>query len=1113
MARAIVVSKAFVDNDPQYASIRDSCKKHKKTCRERKDIQTMHAKALCEAAGVDHTQVCGIEEAEKFQAFLTEYQLCIISREHNETMIFKGPEDRDKFIYIHLDGNHYNAITKITGYLGKSYFCHRCKKGRSNKEHSYCEAFCKYCQGNKCKNHPVVEPHIVCNDCKCYFKNEACFDTHKKHMANSEQSRCQVFYRCLECSRIKDSRKFPKNKHICGQYKCNICREVVVNPHLCHMQPVEDKNKSKKTKSNTPDFRYLFFDFESMTVDTEFVDAYGKTFEYKKAHQINFCVAQKSCSLCREKNMSETCEFCKEKEVVFMGKDVQEQFCRWLFSGINEHYTCFAHNFRSYDGYFILDYGEKQSFKMESTKNGGKIMELRFPNHKLKFLDSLNFIPMPLKKFPKSFGVKELKKGYFPHLFNTIGNQDYVGQMPDKNYFDPDSMPASERADFLKWYEENKHVQNYNLQAEMKAYCRSDVDILHKCVLVFRDLFVESTGIDPFESNVTIASACNHVFRANFLKPEAIGIIPNGGYRYNQVQSVEAQKWMKYLEITRGVTIKRSSFGGEERIGNYKIDGTYTDENGEKVLLEYAGCFWHGHSKCFDHDVENPQLHENMGALSDQFQQKIETLRSKGYKVEVIWGCEFRELQKRDDYLENQSAINKSVVAPLVARDALFGGRTNACKLFAKVENPGDQILYYDVCSLYPWVMKYCAYPIGHPEVILSDFKDVNEYFGLIKCKVLPPRQLYHPVLPVSVDKKLMFPLCYTCAAKRMVECIHSENERSFVGTWVTEEVKKAVEKGYKILEIYEVWHYEEKAQYDPQTQEGGLFSEYISTFQGFKQEASGWPEWVVDEKTKDEYIQTYKEREGVILKKEKIQYNAGKRAIEKLKLNNLWGKLAQRSNFPKVKRVSDPSEFFALIMSPALNVTDVDVVNDNMMKVQYKFEEEFVTTSPITNVAVAAFTTTHARLKLYSYLEKLQEQVLYFDTDSVIFKFSPGLYCPPIGDYLGDLTSELGKDEYITTFCSTGPKSYAFTTNKGNKVCKVKGITLNFRNSLIINEETMYKIVHNHITEVKAMYPHMIKKVKKHAMIHNVKQEKTFRKVYEKRYILPNFDTLPWGY
>ena len=153
------------------------------------------------------------------------------------------------------------------------------------------------------------------------------------------------------------------------------------------------------------------------------------------------------------------------------------------------------------------------------------------------------------------------------------------------------------------------------------------------------------------------------------------------------------------------------------------------------------------------------------------------------------------------------------------------------------------------MCSLYPWVMKYCPYPTGHPEVILKDFKDVHEYFGVIKCKILPPRCLYHPVLPVSVDKKLMFPLCYSCAKNRMVNCIHSEIERSFVGTWVTEEVKKAIEKGYTILEIYEVCHYNEKALYDPHTQQGGLFSEYISTFQGYKQEASGWPEWITDEK------------------------------------------------------------------------------------------------------------------------------------------------------------------------------------------------------------------------------------------------------------------------
>ena len=168
------------------------------------------------------------------------------------------------------------------------------------------------------------------------------------------------------------------------------------------------------------------------------------------------------------------------------------------------------------------------------------------------------------------------------------------------------------------------------------------------------------------------------------------------------------------------------------------------------------------------------------------------------------------------DYKQYESEIENSVVPSLNARDALFGGRTNACKLFAKVIKPGDKILYYDVCSLYPWVMKYCSYPVGHPTIILKEFRDVKEYYGLIKCKVLPPKDLCHPLLPVKVDNKLMFPLCFTCAKFRNGNFTHNENQRCFTGTWVTEEIQKAVELGYKILEIYEVWHYRETSHYDP---------------------------------------------------------------------------------------------------------------------------------------------------------------------------------------------------------------------------------------------------------------------------------------------------------
>ena len=43
--------------------------------------------------------------------------------------------------------------------------------------------------------------------------------------------------------------------------------------------------------------------------------------------------------------------------------------------------------------------------------NGLKLMSIEF--EKLKLIDSLNFIPMPLSKFPKTFGFNEMHKGYF----------------------------------------------------------------------------------------------------------------------------------------------------------------------------------------------------------------------------------------------------------------------------------------------------------------------------------------------------------------------------------------------------------------------------------------------------------------------------------------------------------------------------------------------------------------------------------------------------------------------------------------------------------------------------------------------------------------------------
>lgn len=93
-------------------------------------------------------------------------------------------------------------------------------------------------------------------------------------------------------------------------------------------------------------------------------------------------------------------------------------------------------------------------------------------------------------------------------------------------------------------------------------------------------------------------------------------------------------------------------------------------------------------------------------------------------------------------------------------------------------------------------------YPVGHPVIVTKDFSDIANYFGIVKCTVLPPRKLYHPVLPYRAKEKLLFPLCRTCVEQNIAECNHSNEERSLTGTWVTEEVKEAVKMGYKVTKV-----------------------------------------------------------------------------------------------------------------------------------------------------------------------------------------------------------------------------------------------------------------------------------------------------------------------
>lgn len=160
--------------------------------------------------------------------------------------------------------------------------------------------------------------------------------------------------------------------------------------------------------------------------------------------------------------------------------------------------------------------------------------------------------------------------------------------------------------------------------------------------------------------------------------------------------------------------------------------------------------------------------------------------------------------------------------------------------MYHKCENQ-EKIRYYDYTSLYPFVQKNKEYPIGHPEIISENFDMNQNYFGLVKCKILAPRELYIPVLPSRINGKLLFPLCKTCAeSKSGDKCRHNDDQRAIDGTWCTLEVDHALKRGYKIITIYEVWHYRDKAKYDRLLNTKGIFEDYVNAALKEKQEASG---------------------------------------------------------------------------------------------------------------------------------------------------------------------------------------------------------------------------------------------------------------------------------
>ena len=1166
-ARAIVTMKAYAD---EQAGVQPEVSFE--VLRKGGPCQERLAKILYHAACVSEGP-CGPGELSLFQTALPEYHIKVFDADRCFMVWYSSPSSTAQQRSIHLvkQGEHFWGVTNVPALLGKVYYCHDCDKGYDHEDyamHSCDGRKCFACFQKNCVDYQrareqapdgVLSPQLQCTFCYRLFFGNVCQSNHLifqvfdgKPANPSDKNRvCDVMTKCPACCKVsthtppKPGEKRPRHpkKHRpgldCGKASCDHCgRWIDCNTHRCYMNDDVDRNKRNKNKTQQNSV--------SPTNDLSplFVYADIEVRQDTNEHVPNLlCWARED--KCEDENDPD--DLLVQSE---WGEECCQVFLEKLMTIIEEEkrrIIVIFHNLKGYDGMFILRNLYELGMKVENQVCVGQEL-LSFRSGKLTFKDSLCFLPMPLAAFTKTFDLNPDKyvKGYFPHFFNRREHQDYVGPLPSIDYFDPDNMNPEERTRFLEWHA-RLCGQDYmfDLKHEMQKYCESDVRLLGAGCRVFRTNFEKEASFDPMRTSLTIASACMRYFRVNCLRPNTIALEPSlgwGGARLHR--SIKALKWLHWHEHllmdddndqAAPARIRHARNGGEHCIQT-NLRPIYVDGYDEQTntVYQFHGCYHHGCPTCY-----KEVLHFNNSAHPDRTHREVneatrettEALRAQGYRVVERWECDWDRMVRDSEDIQT-FLLGLDFVEPLNPRGAFYGGRTETVCHYHEVDrNQEEQIRYIDVCSSYPWVNRTSFYPVGHPTILSCvEGTDVSCFFGIAKVTILAPRGLFLPVLPHRLNGKLYFHLCSTCAeteshkpfTQRSRGCTHTDAQRCMTGEWCTPELQKAVDVGYIILKIHEVWNFENKSN--------DLFTSYVDTWLKYKTEATGWPAGPANdpqhpdcEAARARHIEEYNRRYTRPLDPVALEKNDGRKAVAKLCLNSFWGKFGEQLNKSKTVTVTELHDLYAKLRDPNLDIFDVRLVNEDTFEVVYKHKIDDVSSNDTTNTFIAAFTTCWARLKLYSYLQQLGEQVLYMDTDSVIYRWKPGQTEIETGTFLGEMTNEIEKPgDFIVEFGSTGPKSYWYVTNQGDEYFKCKGFTASYRSRERLNANTMKELLFCELNDPKSTprdipvwHPTTIVRDVNTKTIRSESLTKRFKLTADKRPMMRDgsYRTYPYGY
>ena len=766
-----------------------------------------------------------------------------------------------------------------------------------------------------------------------------------------------------------------------------------------------------------------------------------------------------------------------------------------------------AHNSGSYDIHFLLRIFERAEIDhtyTPSPTSKHKFIMVQLTERNVKFLDFIRFMPGSLRSIAESFQIA-VSKGDFPYKFNNGENDSYVGCIPplegEDDYWGLREAKSKKQVEsFTAWFRTQQEIyctcvnnvctcekQKWNFQEELKKYCLLDVIVLAEVVKAYRDKVLSfTTVVDEQYPDASIPWNIPRIDPYQFMTLPQITMqtLVHGfhplesffNYGFKGVVSYfsadrasrcpEALLWLKRKSVLDGVFImsrENSLREFYEFTLKQSFDGYASATNTVYVFLKCS--FW-GCPTCMreHHDTNDiiPDRGISAQEVSENYLNVMNHLNSY-YNVESIWEHEFNT-SFMDPYYPK-------CVQQMTPSQAFYGGRTEVFKLYCNSEKfPDQEIHYYDVTSLYPSVYAHRKLPVGTPTYIIGYNVDIERlsphhperYFGFARVKIIPRNTDRIGLLPQRDPKtqRLTFPV------------------HPMEGCWFTEELYLAMENGYVLEEVYELYHWESNQQSDQHLRG------YVGFFLRMKQESEGWKKLGAscDDPTPEEKEMIadrlyHQNGDLARIRVDKVKLDPVMRALAKLFLNSLWGKWAQKAAKECHTTIYGTQQFFQLWNDKTVERESCQFrdISPGVYKVSYKKKDPFINPVPHGNVWMAAAVTAWARIALHTQMIRIgPERLIYCDTDSIIFlwpKTGPNLS----GIGLGKWTDEYPKNRIVKVY-ALDPKMYALVLADDAKGTsyesfRAKGVQMTLANQEKMGFESILPLIQKTVTEKETMH------------------------------------------